>query len=347
VRCCPLCDTDRLQRVRRARHSTCVNVGAVGGDVIEVIRDPDDPQNETLLTIGNHFMYVHGEAVRPSEPCIGKMKAAGDHDHLGEWRKYACPVQERLPVARGMERAGRIFNRRFRGRSLGWEEMLELQAGLWPLGTPWWPQQWDVSHGLGNAKHRDRDASRCFAGWFARRRGPFRTWFLLFPDIGLAIRLAHGTFVSWNGATQPHCTAVPADGEGDAFVSVFCGLQQKACDVLSREIACEEELVARSARGGVREKGESGIDLFMRLEPRMHVSVLCAKLLEREVAVGKSRRALRRYGQKHRRWGHCIVVGVTRGSDACVTLRDASGGKVWGMSVSDVSNRLVIGWYGG
>ena len=34
-------------------------------------------------------------------------------------------------------------------------------------------------------------------------------WYLLFPDVGLAIELAHGVGVSWDGRVHRHCTAVP------------------------------------------------------------------------------------------------------------------------------------------
>ena len=83
------------------------------------------------------------------------------------------------------------------------------------------------------------------------------------------------------------------------------------------------------------------MSLFQRLEEGMHVSLLCAKLLSASAVEKKTKRARRRWGQKHRRWAHCVVLGR---SGAYVTVRESSG-KQFELSPLDVSNRVVLGWY--
>lgn len=311
--------------------------GMEGSDVLDIVRLPNAAENDALLEVGEQFYDAHG-GVRKKEAMHGGMKGAGDHiDPQGFLAPFACPPSERLRVAAGMQRAGRIFAKVWERRSVGWGEMLSMQEAVWPTGTPWWPQQWDVSRGLGNAKHADNDEVRAFAVWLSRMPGPFRSWWLLFPDWGVAIKLAHGTWVSWNGKECPHCTAVPADSEGEALMSVFCSLQEKACDTLSREIACEEELVVRSEYGGAREVGESGGELFARLEDGMLVSVKCAKELPEETAASMSKRALRRYGEKNYRWAACRVVEVEVNGDD-----EGPYPRVW-LRESSATARMLVG----
>ena len=112
--------------------------GIDGGqnEIVDVGRLPNDPANDDLLAIGEHWHEVHG-AVRGREPAVGGMKGAGSHIAPdGFLRAYACDPRERRDVASGMERAGRAFEAHFDRRGVGWREMLSLQAELWPKGTP-------------------------------------------------------------------------------------------------------------------------------------------------------------------------------------------------------------------
>ena len=318
-------------------------------EVIDIGRVRDADENSALLKIGEHWLGSHG-SVRKKEPAYGCMSQVGDHVAPdGHWRPEACAAGERRMVASGMERAGRVFGRYFSRRAVGWAEMLAVQAALWPKGSPWWPQQWSVSRGLGNAEHADRDEVRCFAVWLsADHPGPIQSWWLLFPPWGIAIRLCHGTRISWHGRLMPHCTTVPAANEGSGLVSLFCGLQAKACAMLAREIACSEELRDRSAEsvvGGVA--NERGRALFDRLQCGMLVSVKCALLLklERVALQGISKRALERWGSCHARWAAATVVRVEGGVGGPFVVVRVASGKLWWLSVSDVSNRLVIGQY--
>ena len=61
-----------------------------------------------------------------------------------------------------------------------------------------------------------------------------RHWWLLFPQHGVAVQLMHGTWVSWDGRSAPHCTAVPDVAAGDCLMSLFCSLPADAVGVLER-----------------------------------------------------------------------------------------------------------------
>ena len=118
----------------------------------------------------------------------------------------------------------------------GYDEMLRLQAELWPNKTPARPACWDVSANLGNSQHIDPDCPRSYAVWFRTGSGT-RGWYFLFPEHGVALRLRHGTAVSWDGRTQRHCTAVPVLADGDDLYSLFAALPADACAQLARRRA--------------------------------------------------------------------------------------------------------------
>ena len=137
------------------------------------------------------------------------------------------------------------------GRDIGWESMLEKQADLWPVGgrARARPLCWDVSCNLGNAEHIDKDGARSYARWMCVGGGvamQSKSWWLLFPRHGIAVRLRHGVWVSWHGPTMPHCTAVPEVAEGEQLLSLFTSLPQDVCSVFARMGELWDGLRARS-----------------------------------------------------------------------------------------------------
>lgn len=85
-----------------------------------------------------------------------------------------------------------------------------------------------VTVNLGNPSHVDvHDEGRSHAVWC--RKEPLRkeptSWFFLLPDVGLAVRLRHGTMISWDGRAVRHCSAVPHGlASCDALYSYFMSL---------------------------------------------------------------------------------------------------------------------------
>ena len=60
-------------------------------------------------------------------------------------------------------------------------------------------------------------------------------WYLLFPDVGLAIELAHGVGVSWDGRVHRHCTAVPRHvAPRDHLYALFLGQYKRVMNASER-----------------------------------------------------------------------------------------------------------------
>ena len=57
-------------------------------------------------------------------------------------------------------------------------------------------------------------------------------WWFLFLEHGVAVALAHGMWISWDGRSQPHCSAVPCVPKGDRLLSLFASLPANLCSVL-------------------------------------------------------------------------------------------------------------------
>ena len=73
-------------------------------------------------------------------------------------------------------------------------------------------------------------------------------WWFLFPNHGVAVELAHGTWMSWDGRVQPHCSSVPCFAEDDELLSLFASLPNNLCSVFEREQACGDAIKARQAQ---------------------------------------------------------------------------------------------------
>ncbi len=91
-----------------------------------------------------------------------------------------------------------------------------------------------ASKNLGNKIHRDNDAARSFAVWVNKKGDASKSWYLLFPEWEVAIVIANGTWISWDGKCCGHCTAVPSVAEDDELLSLFCSLPARLCNHLKK-----------------------------------------------------------------------------------------------------------------
>lgn len=78
----------------------------------------------------------------------------------------------------------------------------------------------DMSVNLGNTSHYDvHDASQGFSVWTEEHPGVAKDWYFIMPNVhgrrldgssfaGVAIKLHHGTAISWDGRVVRHCTSI-------------------------------------------------------------------------------------------------------------------------------------------
>ena len=115
-----------------------------------------------------------------------------------------------------------LVGKHFGGRNVGWED------DLWPNPKPKTARCWDASENLGNSCHTDCDYARSFAVWLRlKTEVVVGGWWFLFPKHWVAVELAHGTWMSWDGREQPHCSSVPWFTEDDRLLSLFASLLPK------------------------------------------------------------------------------------------------------------------------
>ena len=149
-------------------------------------------------------------------------------------------------------------------------------------------------------------AARSFAVWLrAKPDGCACGWYFLFPEHGVAVVLAHGTWMSWDGRVQPHCSAVPCVPEGDRLLSLFASLPANLCSVFEREQACGGAIAARQARDADpayhRTVGSGSAGVFQQLDVGTPVMLRWVP----EVPAGLGRMGKRRWGQSYFRWVAC------------------------------------------
>ena len=82
-------------------------------------------------------------------------------------------------------------------------------------------------------------------------------WWLLFPDVGLAIELEDSVAISWDGRECMHCTSAPSRAymyASDALLSLFFGMTGNLLAAGQRVAEMKEALQARalSDRGTAR-----------------------------------------------------------------------------------------------
>lgn len=204
-----------------------------------------------------------------------------------------------------------------------------------------WPMCWSATRDLGNSMHVDvGDGARSYAAWFSRT-GKSIGWWLLFPRHGLAVQLTHGTFISWDGRVQPHCTSVATVAQGDGLYSLFCSLPKNAAKTLQLANKCRALLITRSAPPVTPVLKQAGVlSLLRRLG--VGVPVLFRRTLPLpQSKKGCSKKALIAWGKKHARWVSATVLQVT---DAGVTIREnkSKGQSLHNLSLSAINNCLVL-----
>jgi len=236
--------------------------------------------------------------------------------------------------------AGMQFARHFGGRNVGWEEMLKCQSDLWPSPKPKTARCWDASENIGNSCHTDRDNARSFAVWLRSKTEVIVDgWWFLFPKHGVAVELAHGTWMSWDGREKPHCSSVPCCTKDDKLLSLFASLPNNLCSVFEREQACGDVIKARQEQDTDGPwSGSKGI--FRDLHIGTHVMLRWVP----DAPEHLSKNGKRKWGQAHFRWSACKVVALD--SIKCtVQVKDLKS-PYWEhpqLTSSQVFNCLVIG----
>lgn len=343
-------DPDSWQVVVKANESVRLElaplVDGAPPTIVDIQRSPATTDAE-LFDITTFAIEEH-ELVRKDDG-VGGMVGIGDHlAYDGQMHPFVMKnEQKRGALAHKLHSASAQFAKHFSGRGVGWEEMLELQAERWPKPTPKGAKCWDASQDLGNACHTDRDGARSFAVWLrAQPDGCECAWYFLFPEHGVAVVLAHGTWMSWDGRVQPHCSAVPCVPEGDRLLSLFASLPANLCSVFEREQACGGAIAARQARDADpayhRTVGSGSAGVFLQLDVGTPVMLRWVP----EVPAGLGRMGKRRWGQSHFRWVACKVVALDR-VRWTVEVREVAS-PYWvhpRLSASEVYNRLVVGHY--
>ena len=211
-----------------------------------------------------------------------------------------------------------------------------------PTHLPLWPESLtshtchytlQVSFDLSNSMHVDsRDGRRSYAVWLSRLGyaglGQSSHWWLLFPRHGLAVALVHGTYISWDGRAQHHCTAVPNVAPGDRLLSLFCSLPADCRKANERALMGVEAL---------REGGP----VFARLALGMLVMFRQVDPKRASAPQPKSKAAKRAWGKAHFRFVRSTVVDLT---DTHATLLVESSGVCEVLAKCEVNNIVVVGW---
>ena len=265
--------------------------------------------------------------------------------HMGNFVTTGDREHEHRVAASITHRAGEVFAQHFRGRGVGYEDMLAEQGRLLgvgegggeAIGEREHPLCWDVTDGLGNSEHVDADGARSYAVWVAGdgHASQSCSWWLLFPRHGVAVQLIHGTWVSWDGRVAEHCTAVPAVAPGDCLRSLFCTFPRDMVGVRERVIAGVQELRKRSSPDPEPGDHGKGHALFASLRAGVEVVYRWTG----EAPEHLSKRARVRWGKAHVRWVQGKVVSRT---DTHVTIHDKHGGKAVQLSVQEAGNQLYI-----
>jgi hypothetical protein len=93
---------------------------------------------------------------------VGDMVGIGDHlGYDGDMHPFVMKNKLlRGKLSRHLHFASMLFAKHFAGRGVGWEDMLNVQAELWPNPKPKSAKCWAASQDLGNSCHTDPDNSR-------------------------------------------------------------------------------------------------------------------------------------------------------------------------------------------
>jgi len=240
---------------------------------------------------------------------------------------FAHSITNRLSVA------GEIFHHEFGDKNVGFDEMVLAQKEFWPKNRTLMkgPVCWIVSQDLGNPKHVDDDFSRSYACWFTKEAIADKSAWFLFPNWGVAIELCNDTWISWDGVHCSHCSSVPKLENNNHIYSLFTAITRKVYATAKRMIECESCLENRVC--------------FESLSLNDHVSLRWVPPLKRDKVESFGRRRKRKYGNKHRRWLHCIIASIdyVKGT---IKLREKNKNKrkLPKLTKKQVHNTIVCGW---
>ena len=240
---------------------------------------------------------------------------------------FAHSITNRLSLA------GDILQHEFGDKNVGFDEMVLLQKEFWPKNRTVMkgPVCWIVSQDLGNPKHVDDDFSRSYAGWFTKEPiGDKSAWFL-FPNWGVAIELCNDTWISWDGINCPHCSSVPRLEGNNHIYSLFTAITKKVYTNAERVNACETLLQNRVC--------------FESLRLHEHVTLRWVPPLKGNEVQLYGRRRKRKYGNKYRRWLHCVIVSIDY-LNGTIKLRERNKNKrkLPKVTKKQVHNNVVCGW---
>ena len=315
-----------------------------------------DPSPDPRLCPWAESLYEMHKTCREGDPQSGGMVGVGQHlrrtGHLGNFVTTGDRESERRVVAGFQQSAGQVFAHHFGGRGVGFERMVVEQSRLWGTGASHcYPLAWAASSGLGNSEHCDPDGSRSYAVWVSGHghASMSESWWLLFPRHGVAVQIIHGTWISWDGRVQPHCSAVPMVAAGDALMSLFCALPANAMRVRERMLAGADALRKRSAPEPDQAVDQEVDDaqgervgkahaLFASLRDGMEVVY---RWVDEAPAHLQSKRARVRWGKANVRWVQGKVM-PGRKTDTHVTIRDKHGPGIVTFSIHEVGNQLYI-----
>jgi len=331
-------DPESWEKVVRSPESVCLEMAPKSKKslptFINIKRSPETTDEKlfgiTAFAINKHNMVRTNDGV-------GGMVGIGDHlAYDGDIHPFVMKHKEmRGNLANDLYFAGNQFAAHFAGCDVGWEEMMKLQAELWPRPLPKSAKCWHASENLGNSCHTDWDNARSFAVWLREKPdGCACRWWFLFPEYGVSIELDHGTWISWDGREQAHRSAVPSVPTDNSLLSLFTSLTANLCNVFEREQICGNSIMARQANKfgfeGVFRELDIGIPVMPRWVP--------------EAPTFLGRKGKQRWGQSRFRWIKCKVTALNR-ETRLVEIRQISS-PYWvhpQLSASQVYNCLVIG----
>jgi hypothetical protein len=220
--------------------------GKQEGYILSVHRSDNEVENGYLFQVASEFIENRPpQRIGKSWDGVGKMVGIGEHltptdGHCNfveykPCRNHWSTSKEKLTLYE----CGKIFTKHFLGKNVGYEEMLVKQRDLWPAECPDiltnYPLSYSASKNLGNELHRDNDAARSFAVWVNKKGNESKSWYLLFPEWEVAVEIANGTWISWDGKCCAHCSAVPSVAEDDELLSLFCSLPARLCNHLKKK----------------------------------------------------------------------------------------------------------------
>ena len=186
---------------------------------------PEKKLLRAVQNVGKELGKLKKGNARAHNDDVGKMFGLGDR--VGnDGRRVPFALMNSGNIASAVQHssiAAAAFASKAFPQVLATIRQLEKCAGLCPSremgGRMGVSSTGDQSDGLGNASHFDiNDASQGFSVWAEEKEGATLNWYFLLPNVtvihegktynGVAIRLAHGVAITWDGRLVRHCSSV-------------------------------------------------------------------------------------------------------------------------------------------